>query len=102
MRINLVAARSKGERPTATREATVEKDGANVFLSFPELSGVVSGDSAIALGEAILEMAGLEATSSDSIPAGWNLASHDGGYVVTDHSGVLRGTFRPTSSFVSV
>jgi len=56
----------------------------------------------MALGEAILEAAGLEATASDNIPSGWSLSAHDGGYVVADAEGVIRGTFRPVSTFVSV
>lgn len=102
MRINIIAARHRGQNPTASREVTVEPDGKNVFLQVPETSGVMTGDSAITVGEALLEAAGFEAQSSDTIPAGWTLTAQDGGYVISDPAGVIRGNFRPVSAYVSV
>ena len=72
MRINIQAAATRGQTPFANREVTIEKDGDNVFLAFPQASGVVSNDSAVAIGDGILETAGFAAPeSNDNIPAGW-------------------------------
>jgi hypothetical protein len=103
MRINITAAASKGQTPFARREIEVEKDGVNVYLALPQASGVIAPDSAIAFGEALFEAAGFEAEpTSDSIPAGWSLRSSDGGMVLSDSDGVVRGTFRPSTVLVSV
>lgn len=106
-RITLQAAARKGQTPFANREATVERDGDNVFLSMPaEREGVISGSSATAFARAILAAAGVTSESAAAsinagIPAGWTLTPHDGGYVISDASGVVRGSFRPVTSYQS-
>jgi hypothetical protein len=102
MHINLLASPTKGAQPFATSPATIEKDGNNIYLSFAQTAGVVSTDSAIALAEAILETAGFTSEPVEAnIPSGWSLTAQDGGYVITDASGVVRGNFRPVSKYVS-
>ena len=103
MRINIVAAANRGQTPCANRVVEVEKDTNGIYLSFPQATGVVDVPSAIAIGQGMLETAGFAApASSDSIPAGWELTSHEGGFVLTDEDGVVRGNFRPSTVLVSV
>jgi len=103
MRINLLASETRGSNPTFGVEATVEADGnGSVYLSLPRTAGVISGDSAIALAQAILETVGFAPEgASAGVPAGWHLKNTDTGFVLCDEHGVVQRTFVPEARWVA-
>jgi hypothetical protein len=103
--INLSAARDKGQNPViGAANATVERDGVNVYIAVPETQGVVSRDSATAFADALYAAAGSAPKAGaqvvTNLPAGLALMPQGNGFILTDAAGKVLHTFAPQTRYV--
>lgn len=97
-----VQANRPGAAPVYNRDVEVTANAAGVDLTFPELTGTISPESAVRLGTAILVAGGGAAPAPSAEPASFSgyklMGDAANGFDLVNASGAVVKSFAPVTS----